>query len=88
MNNTFIYLALINILAFCIFGLDKQLARYGQRRIAEIHLFLLALVGGSVGALLGMYFFRHKTLHRRFTVGLPLILLLQIGLAIYMEVAK
>jgi len=78
-----VYLMLINTITFCAFGLDKQLARHGQRRISEKQLFLLALAGGAMGALLGMRMFRHKTLHRRFTVGLPLILLVQAGLYFY-----
>lgn len=88
MNNTFIYLALINAVSFCAFGLDKQLARRGRRRISEKQLFLLALAGGAAGALLGMHLFRHKTLHRRFTVGLPLILLAQAGFYIYVYPLK
>ncbi len=78
-----VYFVLINIISFCAFGLDKHLARHGHRRISERQLFLLALAGGAAGALLGMRLFRHKTLHRRFTIGLPLILLAQAGLYVY-----
>ena len=64
--------------AFAVCGWDKRCARRGARRVPERTLFLLALLGGSAGALLGMKVWRHKTLHRSFRVGIPLILALQI----------
>ncbi|MBE6963702.1 MAG: DUF1294 domain-containing protein [Ruminococcaceae bacterium] len=78
-----VWLVLINAVTFCVFGLDKWKARYraqgGQtRRISERTLFLLAALGGSVGALLGMRVFRHKTLHTSFRVGIPAILAAQL----------
>jgi uncharacterized membrane protein YsdA (DUF1294 family) len=75
-----IYIILINLIAFVVFGIDKRKARKGQWRIPESTLFILALIGGSIGALLGMLVFRHKTKHRKFTIGIPLILTLQIAL--------
>ncbi len=76
-----LYLTLINVFAFLFYGLDKWKARHpGRRRIPERNLFLAALAGGSLGALLGMYVFRHKTLHRSFRVGIPAILLVQLAL--------
>ena len=69
------WLILINIVTFVVFGLDKLLAKHPRfrQRVPEKNLLLLAVVGGSVGALLGMLVFRHKTLHRVFGVGVPVI---------------
>lgn len=69
------------ILAFALMGIDKALARAERRRIPEKTLFLSAILGGSIGALLGMYLFRHKTLHRSFRLGMPAILIAQLLLA-------
>ena len=76
-----IYLVLINLAAVMAFGIDKSRARNHAWRIPEKTLFLLAAVGGSIGALLGMFFFRHKTRHLSFRIGLPVILLVQIAAA-------
>ncbi len=75
-----IWLVLINLIAFVMFGDDKKRAKCGRWRIPERRLFLSALLGGSLGALAGMKLFRHKTKHWYFRLGIPLILLLQIGL--------
>ncbi len=76
------YLGLINLIAFLMMGSDKRRAkRQGARRISEKALFLSALLGGSLGAILGMRLFRHKTRHWYFVWGMPAILLLQLGLA-------
>lgn len=77
-----IYILLINLIAFVVFGIDKRKARKGQWRVPESTLFILAIIGGSIGALLGMLAFRHKTKHRKFTIGIPLILALQIALLV------
>lgn len=69
-----------NLLSFALMGMDKHRARTGQWRVAEKWFFLLALVGGSPGAILGMYAFRHKTKHWQFKWGMPAILFLQLGL--------
>lgn len=69
------------ILSFALMGIDKALARAERRRIPEKTLFLSAILGGSIGALLGMYLFRHKTLHRSFRLGMPAILIVQLLLA-------
>ena len=74
-----IYLIGINILTFLIFGADKWKAKRDKWRIPEDTLIWLAIVGGSVGALLGMYLFRHKTKHRKFQIGIPVIRLVQAG---------
>lgn len=72
-----IYLLLINILAFITFGADKSKAKRHAWRIPEKTLFLLALLGGGIGALLGMYTFHHKTRHTAFVIGIPLITLVE-----------
>lgn len=77
-----IYLTIINVIAFALMGFDKQRAKRNLWRIPEKTLFLSAILGGSVGAILGMYTFRHKTKHATFVYGMPVILLLQILLAI------
>ena len=68
-------------MTFTVYGVDKAKARRGAWRVPEKTLFLLPLLGGSVGALLGMLIFRHKTKHWYFVWGIPLILLAQIALA-------
>ena len=77
------YLAAVNLVTFTVYGVDKAKARRGAWRVPEKTLFLLPLRGGSVGALLGMLVFRHKTKHWYFVWGIPLILLAQIALAVW-----
>ena len=71
------YLFIINIIALNAFGGDKWRARNNAWRISEATLFLLAILGGSLGALLGMHLWHHKTRHLHFLIGIPLIMLLQ-----------
>ena len=78
-----IYLIFMNLLAFLLMGLDKAKARRNQWRISEKTLFLSAILGGSIGAILGMQVFRHKTKHASFRIGMPCILIAQLGLAVY-----
>lgn len=73
-----IYLAGINLLTLIIYGWDKSKACRGVWRISEHTLMGFAVVGGSIGALAGMYLFHHKTKHMKFVIGIPLILLIQI----------
>ena len=80
------YLLVINILAFVCYGLDKLKAKRNARRISERALLLLALVGGSVGAWLGMLVWRHKTKHAIFSVGVPVMLLLQIAVYLWLTI--
>lgn len=82
-----IYLAVINAVTFLLYGIDKLKAKKNAWRIKESTLLLAALIGGSVGALAGMYTFRHKTKHLKFKIGVPLILILQIAVAIW-QIAK
>ena len=78
------YLAAMNLLLFVLMGVDKAKAKRGSRRFPEATLFFLAVVGGSLGGLLGMAAFRHKTLHRSFRIGFPVILIAQLALAGYL----
>ena len=80
MDGIILYLIVINVVAFLAFGLDKLKAKADAWRIPEKTLLGLAIIGGSVGAILGMRTFRHKTRHKQFSVGLPVILALQIVL--------
>ena len=79
------YLLAVNVVAFAAFGIDKYKAKRGLWRISEATLLLLAVVGGSLGALLGMRIWRHKTQHAKFRYGLPLIILAQIALIYYLH---
>ncbi len=72
------YFYIINLLALALFGIDKHRAKHGGQRIPELTLLLVAVLGGSVGAIGGMLSFRHKTRKPRFSVGLPVILAIQI----------
>ncbi len=74
------YLIGINIVTFLVYGIDKWQAKQGNWRISEATLLILAIIGGSIGALLGMKVWHHKTMHKKFKYGLPLILLAQIAL--------
>lgn len=79
-----IYLLAISVIAFVAYGFDKLCARRHRRRISEASLIWLAVVGGSLGALLGMWMWRHKTRHLKFTIGVPVILLAQMALALWL----
>lgn len=77
------YLLAINAVAFFAYGIDKLKAKRGKWRIPEATLLLLAIIGGSIGAWLGMKVWHHKTMHKKFRYGLPLILLLQLSAVLY-----
>ena len=79
-----VWLVAINLVTFAVYGADKRRARRGAWRVPEKTLFLLPLLGGSVGALLGMRVFRHKTKHWYFVWGVPAILLAQLALAVWL----
>lgn len=78
-----IYLLIINAVGFLLMLTDKHKARKNLWRIPEATLMMSAVLGGSVGCLAGMYAVRHKTKHLKFTLGIPAILILQIGLFLY-----
>ena len=82
--NIGMYLLAINILTFVVFGVDKYKAIKKQYRVPEETLFLLAVMGGSAGALAGMFMFRHKTRKWYFRIGIPCIWAVQILLLIYL----
>lgn len=83
-NILFIYLLIINAAAFLLMLADKHRARKKAWRIPEATLLTAAAIGGSIGAILGMYIFRHKTRHPKFSVGLPLILSAQVLLFVFL----
>lgn len=72
------YLLGINLLAFTLYGVDKGKAKRGAWRTPEWVLIFVALIGGSLGALFAMSVFHHKTLHKKFSIGVPLVFLLQV----------
>ena len=74
------YLVIINVMALLLYYVDKKRAIKRKYRIPEKYLFLVAIVGGSVGSILGIYLFRHKTKRYNFTLGIPLLLVIQIVL--------
>ena len=78
------YLLAVNLAGFLLFGMDKSRARRHRWRIPEKTLFAVALLGGSLGSLAGMYGFRHKTRHRSFVLGIPVILVLQCVLVLFL----
>ena len=77
-----IYLAAINVVTFFLYGIDKLKAKRSKWRVSEAALIWMAVLGGSVGAWLGMKAWHHKTQHKKFKYGLPLILLMQIAAAV------
>ncbi len=81
-----LYLLLINAAAFALMLVDKRRAKRNLWRIPEATLLWSAVLGGSVGALLGMYAVRHKTRHLKFTLGVPLILAAQVGLWVFLNI--
>ena len=81
MKYLLVSLIVINVLTFFIYGIDKWKAHRNKWRISEAALLWLTVAGGSIGALLGMKVWHHKTMHKKFKYGLPAILLLQVALA-------
>lgn len=79
------YLLAINIVTFLLYGIDKYKAKKGRWRISEATLIALAVIGGSIGAWGSMHIWHHKTKHKKFKLGIPTIIILQIALAIYLR---
>lgn len=77
-----VYFVSVNLIGFTLMGIDKYRAKKRAFRIPEATLFIVALIGGSIGSILGMYAFRHKTRHWYFVYGMPAIFILQIILVI------
>ena len=80
------YLLAINVVTFIVYGIDKYKAKKAKWRIPEATLLLLAVLGGSIGAWMGMKVWHHKTMHKKFKYGIPAILLIQIALMAYLHV--
>ena len=79
MTYIFYYLLIINALTFVVYGIDKLKAKKGKWRISEATLLLLAIIGGSIGAWLGIKVWHHKTMHKKFKYGVPAIIVLQVA---------
>ena len=79
------YLLAINVVTFIVYGIDKYKAKKAKWRIPEATLLLLAVLGGSIGARMGMKVWHHKTMHKKFKYGIPAILLIQIALMAYLH---
>ena len=79
------YLLAINALSFILFGLDKYKAKKGKWRISEATLLMMAVIGGSIGAWAGMRLWHHKTMHKKFKYGIPIIIILQVCLVVYLH---
>lgn len=77
------YFIIINIISFILMFLDKRRAIKNKWRISENTLMLVSILGGSIGGILGMYTFRHKTKHLKFKVGIPIILIIQLLILSY-----
>ena len=78
-----IYLLVANVIGFLAMGIDKFKAKEGMWRTKEKTLFLIAVFGGSIGSIIGMYTFHHKTKHNSFVFGMPIILIAQIVILVY-----
>lgn len=77
-----IYLVVSNVATFIVYGIDKWKAKHSKWRISEAALIALAVMGGSVGALTGMSLWHHKTMHKKFRYGIPLILVAQVAILV------
>ena len=88
MNTLHSYLAYcllaINAVAFIVYGIDKYKAKKAKWRISEATLLLMAVIGGSIGAWVGMRIWHHKTMHKKFKYGIPVIIIFQVALAVYL----
>ena len=82
-RNIIIYFIIINIIGFLAMGIDKLKAKRGSWRIPENTLFMFTILGGGIGTIAGIYIFKHKTKKKKFTIGMPSILILEILIIIY-----
>ena len=82
------YLLVVNTLTFLLYGIDKYKAKKARWRISEATLLMMAVIGGSIGAWAGMRLWHHKTMHKKFKYGIPLIILLQIAWVFYLHNLK
>ena len=79
------YLFAINIVSFFLYGIDKYKAKKNKWRISEATLLMIAIIGGSIGALVGMRLWHHKTMHKKFKYGIPVIMIMQVCLVVYLH---
>ena len=84
MEETICYILTINIATFLLYGIDKYKAKKSKWRISEVTLLTMAAIGGSIGAWAGMRLWHHKTMHKKFKYGIPLIIIMQVALAVYL----
>ena len=85
MNIILYYLLAVNIATFFLYGIDKYKARKGRWRISEATLLMMAVIGGSIGAWSGMRLWHHKTMHKKFKYGIPIRIILQVTIAVYLQ---
>ena len=86
MNIILGYLLAVNITSFFLYGIDKYKAKKGKWRISEATLLTMAAIGGSIGALAGMRLWHHKTMHKKFKYGIPVIIIMQVALMVYLHI--
>ena len=79
------YLLAINIVSLFLYGIDKYKAKKNKWRISEATLLMMAVIGGSIGAWVGMRLWHHKTMHKKFKYGIPIIIILQVCLVVYLH---
>ena len=85
MNIILGYFLAVNITSFLLYGIDKYKAKKGRWRISEATLLTMAAIGGSIGAWAGMRLWHHKTMHKKFKYGIPVIIILQNALVVYLH---
>ena len=85
MNIILYYLLAVNIATFLLYGIDKYKAKKGKWRISEATLLTMAAIGGSIGAWAGMRLWHHKTMHKKFKHGIPVIMIMQVCLVVYLH---
>ena len=85
MEEIICYLLAVNIATFLLYGIDKYKAKKSKWRISEAKLLTMAAIGGSIGAWAGMRLWHHKTMHKKFKYGIPIIIILQVALAVYLH---
>ena len=85
MEEIICYLLAVNIVTFLLYGIDKYKAKKGKWRISEATLLTMAAIGGSIGAWAGMRLWHHKTMHKKFKYGIPIIIILQVALVVYLH---
>ena len=88
MNIILGYLLAVNIASFLLYGIDKYKAKKGKWRVSEATLLMMAVIGGSIGAWAGMRLWHHKTMHKKFKYGIPIIIIMQIAVCDYLHTNK